>query len=126
MKIFGLGIDIIKISRIKKIINKFKKKFIKKILTKKEIIYYLKNKKTKKYIAKIFSVKESASKALGTGMRFGINFKNFEISNNKFGKPKLKFFKKSKKIFKKKKIKKIHVSISYEKKYIFSMVILER
>lgn len=126
MKIFGLGIDIIKISRIKKIIKKFKKKFIKKILTKKEIIYYYKNKKKINYIAKRFSVKESASKALGTGMKFGINFKNFEISNNKFGKPKLKFLKKSKKILKKKNIKKIHISISDEKKYVISIVILEK
>ena len=40
--------------------------------------------------SKRYAAKEALSKALGTGIRKGINFKNIEISNNKFGKPSIK------------------------------------
>ena len=42
------------------------------------------------FYAKRFAAKEALSKALGTGIRKGINFKNIEISNNNFGKPSIK------------------------------------
>ena len=42
------------------------------------------------YFAKRFAAKEALSKALGTGIRKGINFKNIEVLNDKYGKPSIK------------------------------------
>ena len=42
------------------------------------------------FFAKRYAAKEALSKALGTGIRQGINFKDIEITNNNFGKPSIK------------------------------------
>ena len=64
--------------------------FKKRIFSKNEIIYCEGKKNPSTFYAKRFAAKEALSKALGTGIRKGINFKNIEISNNKFGKPSIK------------------------------------
>ncbi len=125
MKIFGIGIDILEIKRIKKIFINKKNMFAKKILSKNEIIEYKKKNNKIYFLAKKFTAKEAVVKALGTGISNGIYFKNIEIYHNKKGKPKIKFLKKTKYYLKKIKFKKIHISITDEKKYVLSTVIIE-
>ena len=82
-----LGTDIIEVERIQQnIINKnfF---FLNKIFTKKEILYCENKKNPASFYAKRFAAKEAFAKALGTGIRKNISFKNIEISNNRYGKP---------------------------------------
>ncbi len=85
MKIFGIGVDLVKNQRIKQSIKK--KGFIEKIFSKKEIFYSQKTSNKVNFFAKRFAAKEAFSKALGTGLRGGISFKNIEILNDKMGKP---------------------------------------
>ena len=85
MKIFGIGVDLVKNQRIKQLIKK--KGFIEKIFSKKEIFYSQKTSNKVNFFAKRFAAKEAFSKALGTGLRGGISFKNIEILNDKMGKP---------------------------------------
>ena len=85
MKIFGIGVDLVKNQRIKQSIKK--KGFIEKIFSKKEIFYSQKTSNKINFFAKRFAAKEAFSKALGTGLRGGISFKNIEILNDKMGKP---------------------------------------
>jgi len=126
MKILGLGIDIIDIRRIKKNINN--KKFINRIFTSTEIKNN-KNKNKEMYYAKRYAVKEAFSKALGTGFRDQLNFKNIEIKNDKLGKPYItKNITLNKLIKKKFKINKynIFLSISDEKNYAVANVIITK
>ena len=85
MKIFGIGVDLVKNQRIKQLIKK--KGFIEKIFSKKEIFYSQKTSNKVNFFAKRFAAKEAFSKALGTGLRGGISFKKIEILNDKMGKP---------------------------------------
>ena len=85
MNILGIGIDIVEINRIKKIL-KGNRSFIDRIYTKHERSSCLGNKKVFCY-AKKYAAKEAFVKALGTGFRYGINFKNIEICNDNYGKP---------------------------------------
>ena len=85
MKIFGIGVDLVKNQRIKQSIKK--KGFIEKIFSKKEIVYSQKTSNKVNFFAKRFAAKEAFSKALGTGFRGGISFKKIEILNDKMGKP---------------------------------------
>ncbi|WP_343128347.1 holo-ACP synthase [Buchnera aphidicola (Takecallis taiwana)] len=125
MSIIGIGCDIINLNRIKNIINIFGIKFAKRILSPEEFNQYINIKYQEVFIAKRFAVKEALFKALGVGIRYNIQFKNFSLSHNTLGKPKLVFLKQAKKILINRNIKSIHVSISDEKKYIFAIVILE-
>ena len=93
MKILGIGIDIIENKRIKSLIKN--KVFLKRTFSRNEIEFSKKLINKTNFFAKRFAAKESLVKALGTGFRDDINFKDIEILNNNLGKP---YYIKSKKI----------------------------
>tara|TARA_Y100000996_G_C22206097_1_gene513443 strand:- start:56 stop:442 length:387 start_codon:yes stop_codon:yes gene_type:complete len=125
MKILGNGVDIVENKRINKLVNN--KNFIDRVFTVSEI-YHSKRKKDKSsFFAKRFAAKEAFVKALGTGFRDNINFKDISIRNNSYGKPEFVLKSSIKNKLKKKfKIKKYNVflSISDEKKYSIAFAIL--
>ena len=90
MKIFGIGTDIVNIKRMSKTLKSKNNNFKKRIFSKNEIIYCEKKRNSSSSYAKRFAAKEAVSKALGTGIRKGINFKDIEIFNDNFGKPSIK------------------------------------
>ena len=123
MRLFGIGTDIVKTSRIKKFIKK--KNFLPRIFNEKEIIKCKKTKNSFNCYAKRFAAKEAFSKALGTGISKGMNFNEIVILNEKNGKPYIKLIENTKKIvekkFKKKKYK-ISLSLTDEENYAVAFV----
>ena len=87
MKIFGIGTDIVNVKRMKVSLKKKGNGFKKRIFSKNEIIYCETKKNSFAFYAKRFAAKEAVSKALGTGIRKGVNFKYIEILNDNLGKP---------------------------------------
>ena len=77
--IFGTGIDIIEIDRIKNSIQKYSDRFKKKIFTQKEIDYCHSQAEPAKHFAARFTVKEAVLKCFGTGMTGTILWKDIEI-----------------------------------------------
>ena len=125
MNILGIGVDIVENSRIKKIITN--KKFLQRIYTNDELKKSKSIKNKISFFSKRFAAKEAFSKALGTGFRKGLHFKDISISNDKLGKPSIKINKKLKELVTKKfniKKIKIYLSISDEKKYSIAFVTL--
>ena len=90
MKIFGIGTDIVNIKRLEKSIRKNTKSFKNKIFSKDEILYCDKKSNPYPFYAKRFAAKEALSKALGTGIRKGINFRDIEVLNDNYGKPSIR------------------------------------
>ena len=127
MSIIGIGVDIVNNNRLKKLIKN--KNFIKRVFTNYEQNYSKSLKYKSNYYSKRFAAKEAFSKALGTGFRNGLNFKDISIVNDRFGKPIIKKSNKINNFMKKKfKTKKINIflSISDEKKHSVAFVILEK
>ena len=87
MKTFGIGTDIVNIKRMEHSLKKYGFSFKNRIFSKKEISYCEKKKNSSSSYAKRFAAKEAFTKALGTGIRKGVNLKNIEITNNVYGKP---------------------------------------
>ena len=87
MKIFGIGTDIVNIKRMEKFLKRNGSRFKNRIFSRKEIIYCDKKKNPSAYYAKRFAAKEALTKALGTGIRKGINFNHIEVINDSLGKP---------------------------------------
>ena len=127
MKIFGIGTDIVKISRIRKSLNK--KSLIHRLFDESEIQKCQKKSNSFNCFAKRFAAKEAFSKALGTGISKGINFKEIVILNEKNGKPYIKLLNETKKnVIKKLKVKKykVSLSISDEKNYAVAFVTISK
>ena len=126
MKILGIGVDIVENKRLKRSIKN--KSFISRLFTLLEIKNYRFVKNKSIYFSKKFAAKESFSKALGTGFRKGLNFKDVEILNDNLGKPYFRLNNKTKKIIMKTlKVKNfdIFLSISDEKEYSIAFTIIQ-
>jgi len=123
--IFGIGTDIVDISRIKRVFNK-NKKFKSRIFSVKEIKHCASRTDKMSFYAKRFAAKEAFVKALGTGIRNDISFNEISINNNKNGAPFIELLGKTKIITKKliKKKNKIYLSLSDEKNYALAMVVI--
>tara|TARA_B100000963_G_C22302256_1_gene526193 strand:+ start:169 stop:567 length:399 start_codon:yes stop_codon:yes gene_type:complete len=123
---FQQGIDIVEINRISKVYKRFGFNFLIKVLSRQELkIIPIQKKKRINFISGRFVVKEALVKALGTGFREGLSFKNISVVNDNYGKPEILFDKNLNDFFKKK-IKDINilVSISHEKKYCVASVMI--
>ena len=126
MRIVGIGVDIIENKRIKNSLKNLK--FKKRIYSTKEIAQSSLSKNKVGFFSKRFAAKEAFAKALGTGFRDNLNFKDIEIVNDKKGKPYyLKSKKISKIIHKNFNIKKYNcfLSISDEKDYSTAFTIIQ-
>ena len=126
MKILGIGVDIVENKRIQKSIKNVL--FIKRIYTSKELKQSKGVVNKVGYFSKRFAAKEAFSKALGTGLRMNLNFKDIEVMNDKMGKPYyVKNIKINKIINKRFKIKNYQcfLSISDEKKYSTAFAIIQ-
>ena len=127
MNIIGIGVDIVDNTRIKKSIKN--KNFISRVFSKEEINQSKKIKDKTNYYSKRFAAKESLSKAIGTGFRNDLNFKDITIVNDKYGKPRYKLNNKAKKlIYSKFKVKNIKISLSLadEKKYSIAFSVIHK
>lgn len=114
--IYGIGIDITNIDRFKTLHNPAT--FIQKVLTPTEFDEFeaKKGQRAYEFLAGHFSVKESYSKAYGTGLGKKLNFQDIEINYDGVGKPK---------IVKHPFSGTVHVSISHSDNHVVTQVILE-
>lgn len=124
--IFGVGTDIVDIARIERSVERHGDKFAERILSPEEKEIYHKTKNKINYLAKRFAAKEAVSKALGTGMRHGIDFVQLVITNDELGKPQVVLEGKAQGWSEQNKITKIHLSISDEKQHAVAFAIAEQ
>ena len=125
MKIYGVGTDLSNINRIKK--NLKNKKFIDRIFNENEIKKCNKGVNKENCYAKRFAAKEAFSKALGTGISKGVNFREIIVFNTKSGKPSIRLLGNTKKIVNKllnKKRFKIFLSLSDDKPFALATVVI--
>ena len=113
-----IGIDLIKISRMNRLIERFGEKALRKFLSSNEILL-VKNHKT---AAGFWAVKEAVSKALGVGIGSECSFHDIEISKTAKGAPKVKL---SQKIIDAYRISDISISITHDGKYAIAVAAIE-
>lgn len=121
--IYGIGIDIVKIERIKNAVEKWGGSFIEKILTAKEISYCYEKKDPYPSLAVRFAVKEALIKAIGAEV--SVKMKDIEVLNDTKGRPSIKVSNQLEAFFEEKKIARCHLSLSHEKEFGVASVVLE-
>ena len=89
--IVGIGCDIVKISRMSKIVPVFKQSMRQHILSPVEQqelnTQDFNDDKISRFLAKRFAAKEAFSKALGTGFIDGLYMRDITIRHDKLGRP---------------------------------------
>ena len=126
MSIFGIGVDMVNIDRIKKLHHKYGKRFVTKILNSSELELFHQTNDQDRFLANRFAGKEAATKALGTGFSQGVTWKDFGVSNKTSGQPELILSNKLEKLFMAKGITSSHISLTDEQPWSMAFVILEK
>src|SRR4051812_48687571 len=85
--ILGIGTDLIDITRIEKTLERYGERFIKRIFTDIEVAKSESRRLRAASYAKRYAAKEACSKALGTGFRHGVFWRDMGVINLRSGKP---------------------------------------
>lgn len=88
--ILGLGSDLVDIRRIEKVLERHGDRFIQRIFTPVEVAKAERRATRIDTYAKRFAAKEACSKALGTGFRNGVFFRDMGVVNLPSGRPTMK------------------------------------
>jgi holo-[acyl-carrier protein] synthase len=123
--ILGTGIDIVDKTRIQTMLEKHGERFIRRVLTEKEMQLLPTGNRKAEYLAGRFAVKEAFAKATGFGFGERLSFQDIEVLRESTGKPVLAAQKAWMQVYFPDQELRIHVSISHEKKYAIASVILE-
>ena len=85
--IIGIGTDITECLRIARMIERHGELFINRVYTTEEISYCQSRKQATQHFTGRWAAKEAVLKALGTGWRRGITWRDVEVRNEPSGKP---------------------------------------
>jgi holo-[acyl-carrier protein] synthase len=124
--IFGIGTDIVEVSRIEDSLARFGDAFAQRILTEQEWLSFQQSRTQARFLAKRFAAKEAFAKALGTGLREPATFQNIGVAHDDLGKPVLDLTPTLQAFLDKKGIVQQHLSISDEKALAAAFVVLEK
>jgi len=124
--IFGIGIDLVKVSRIERVIRRWGDRFLRRVYTPEETETCSLRASPASAFALRFAAKEAFSKALGVGMRRGLKWRDIEVFNSATGKPGLRLHGASSEMCLKNGVTAIHLSLSDEGEYGAAVVVLEK
>jgi len=123
--IVGTGVDIAEVPRIAAAIERFGERFLRRIFTDNEIRYCeSKANKIERFAAR-FAAKEAALKAIGTGWRRGVAWRDVEVTREWGGRPTMVFHGVAGEFAAKLGVKRVHVSLSHTAEHAIAHVILE-
>ena len=88
--IFGIGTDIVEISRFERFLQESNTPLLERLFTPSEQEYCRARRRSAQHFALRFAAKEAFVKALGIGIRDGLAWKQMEVVNDSFGKPELR------------------------------------
>lgn len=125
MSIVGIGNDIVKVSRIEKLVERYDQRFLRRVFTVTETTYASGKARPALHLAARFAAKEAFVKALGSGLRDGLNWRDIEVINNELGQPQLKLYNYALKVCHKKCNATTWLSLAHEQEYATAFVVLE-
>jgi holo-[acyl-carrier protein] synthase len=122
--IYGIGIDIVKIKRMRDADKKWGRSFFEKFLSENEMAYCFEKKEPYPSVSVRFAAKEALIKAIGSEIH--VNMKDIEIVMNENGRPSLSARGSLGKFLTEREIRHCHLSLSHEREFGVACVVLER
>jgi holo-[acyl-carrier protein] synthase len=124
--IVGIGVDIAEPERLEQAVARYGQRFLERIFTPSEIAYCeRKRNKWERYAAR-FAAKEAAFKALGTGWRRGVRWRDVEVVNLPGGKPTMSLSGQAKEFASRLEVRHISLSLTHARQFALAQVIFEK
>lgn len=79
MTVKGIGVDLVQIPRMRRVVDRWQDRFLRRVFTDEEIAYCRRRRDPIPHLAARFAAKEAALKALGIGLRLGVNWREMEV-----------------------------------------------
>ncbi|MEW6375133.1 MAG: holo-ACP synthase [Thermodesulfobacteriota bacterium] len=122
--IVGTGIDIVNIERIERLMARWGDLFLNRVYTEKEMIWCQHRTRPSECFAIRFAAKEAFLKAIGWGLRNGIQWTDIEVENDPMGKPSFAFHRKAREVLETHRIERTLLTLSHDRPYAVAHVIL--
>lgn len=124
--IFGVGTDIVELSRIQQTYERFGDHFIDRLLMDEERVLFDRSKWPVRFLAMRFAAKEATVKAMGTGFAHGMWIRDVGIVNNPWGRPLIIWSERGRKVCENLGIGEGHVSLTDDAGLIIAFAVLEK
>ena len=124
--IVGTGIDMVEIARVARSIERYGTRFLKRVYTSGEIAYcQRKRRNAAESFAARFAAKEAGAKALGTGIQYGVSWKELEVRRLPGGRPTLHFSGRASEFAQQLGVRHIALSLTHTREHAMAIVSLE-
>ena len=87
MSVRGIGIDLVPVARMREVMARWQERFVARVFTPDEIAYCRSRRDPAPHFAARFAAKEAGLKALGTGLRLGVSWRELEVQRERGGPP---------------------------------------
>ena len=123
--IVGIGTDLAEVARIADSIARFGERFLNRIYTPGERAYALSKANSAERFAARFAAKEAGMKAIGTGWRRGVRWLDFEVVNERSGRPSLHLAGVAQEIAARLGVRRVNLSLTHTAEMAMALVVLE-
>jgi len=125
MGVYGVGIDLVRVERLEKSLEKWGARFRERVFTAHEIEHCSRRKNSVSCLALRFAAKEAFAKALGTGIRAPLSWLDIEVRNHAGGKPEVFLSSRAARYSRDRGILAWHLSLTDDGAYGAAVVVLE-
>ena len=123
--IFGVGTDIVEMSRMESTWKRFGQHFADRILMPEEMALFERTKNPARFLAMRFAGKEAAVKAMGTGFAHGVWLRDVGITSNAWGRPLIIWSERGQKVCDELGIGSGHVSLTDDAGLVMAFAVVE-
>ena len=124
-RIKGIGVDLAQIPRLRRVVERWDERFLRRVFTEEEIAYCRRRRDPIPHFAARFAAKEATLKALGTGLSMGVRWREMEVRRPGGGRPTLSLSGRTATLGAARGIRALHVSLTHDGDYALAQVVAE-
>ncbi len=123
--IVGIGVDLVRIARIRRAVERWQERFLDRVFTPEEVAYARRRRDPAEHLAARFAAKEATLKALGTGLTMGVRWREMEVRRARGQRPELALSGRTAELGAARGVRSLHVSLTHDGEYAMAQVLAE-
>ena len=123
--VVGIGVDLVRIPRIRRLMERWQARFLDRVFTPDEVAYALRRHDPAEHLAARFAAKEATLKALGTGLSMGVRWREMEVRRARGERPTLVLSGRTAALGAALGVRRLHVSLTHDGDYALAQVLAE-